>query len=244
MVGDHGPFPAARGPGADASRRVRDATGPVLLAAVLAGGCVVRDDDGATPPVAESPARSAGDAVASDTPSSPRSPLPAPPGAAWAGDTSVIVASASELDALAGAMTIPVAGVRAADLYDSYEEMRGTRVHAALDIHAERGTPVLSSTDGIVLKRHESLAGGLMLYAADPGDRFILMYGHLEGYAPGIVEGMQLRRGQVIGYVGTSGNAAANTPHLHFAVARGRPSSTWWLGTPVNPYPLLSAGSR
>jgi peptidoglycan LD-endopeptidase LytH len=215
---------------------MRNAALPVILALVLAAGCVGRDDDAARQP----DARADGGVVASDTPSSPRSPRsPARPEAS-ASDTGVIVASASELDALAAVMSIPVAGVSASDLRDSYDEMRGTRLHEAIDIHAERGTPVLASTDGRVLKRHESLAGGLMLYAADSSDRFILMYGHLDRYAPGIVEGMRLRRGQLIGYVGTSGNAPANTPHLHFAIARGRPSSTWWLGTPVNPYPLLS----
>ena len=83
-----------------------------------------------------------------------------------------------------------------------------------------------------------------MVYAADASDRFILMYGHLDHYADGLVEGQPLRSGQVIGYVGTTGNAPANTPHLHFAIARGRPSVAWWRGTPVNPYPLLTGASR
>jgi murein DD-endopeptidase MepM/ murein hydrolase activator NlpD len=94
--------------------------------------------------------------------------------------------------------------------------------------------------DGRVLKLHESVAGGLMVYAADAADRFILMYGHLDRYAEGLADGASLRRGQVIGYVGTTGNAPPGTPHLHFAIARGRPSVKWWKGTPVNPYPLLA----
>jgi murein DD-endopeptidase MepM/ murein hydrolase activator NlpD len=93
--------------------------------------------------------------------------------------------------------------------------------------------------DGQVIQLHNSKAGGLMVYAADRSDRFILMYGHLDRYAPGLARGTPLRRGQVIGYVGTTGNAPPGTPHLHFVVSRGRPSVSWWRGTAVNPYPLL-----
>ena len=118
--------------------------------------------------------------------------------------------------------------------------MRGSRRHDALDIPAPRGTPVLSAVDGRLLKIHSSERGGLMVYAADATDRFVLLYGHLDRYADGLTEGMPLRRGQVIGYVGTTGNAAPGTPHLHFAILRGRPSVKWWRGTPVNPYPLLT----
>jgi len=78
-----------------------------------------------------------------------------------------------------------------------------------------------------------------MVYQGDASDRFVFMYGHLDRYANGLVEGMPLRRGQVIGYVGTTGNAPPGSPHLHFAIARGHPSEFWWRGTPVNPYPLL-----
>ena len=99
---------------------------------------------------------------------------------------------------------------------------------------------MLSATDGKLLKLFESKQGGHMVYAGDASDHFILMYAHLDRYAPGLTEGMPLRRGQLIGYVGTSGDAPPNTPHLHFAIARGQPSVKWWKGTPVNPYPLLA----
>ena len=150
-----------------------------------------------------------------------------------------------ELAELATHLVVPIESIRPADLHDTYDERRGggTRPHEALDILAPRGTPVISATDGILRKLHSSVAGGLMVYAADASDRFILMYGHLDRYAEGLVEGQRLRQGQVIGYVGTTGNAPANTPHLHFAIARGRPSRAWWRGTPVNPYPLLVSGS-
>lgn len=149
-------------------------------------------------------------------------------------------ATPEELAALRRALAVPVQGVAADGLPDTFDEMRGTRRHDALDIPAPRGTPVLSAADGRVLKLFTSENGGLMVYAADPTDRFILMYAHLDGYAPGLREGMPLRRGQPIGYVGTTGNAPPNVPHLHFAIARAGRIAEWWKGTPVNPRPLLA----
>ena len=146
----------------------------------------------------------------------------------------------ADLATLRREMIVPLAGVAATALYDSYGEVRGgTRQHEALDIPAPRGTPVLSSTNGRVLKLFNSKAGGLMVYAADSTERFILMYGHLDAYQPGLADGQPLRRGQQIGIVGTTGNAAPNVPHLHFAVARSNDVKQWWKGAPVNPYPLL-----
>ena len=146
----------------------------------------------------------------------------------------------SDIDMLRGEITIPVAGVRASSLYDTYGELRGgTRQHEALDILAARGTPVLSAASGKVLKLFDSRAGGLMVYAADTSERFILMYAHLDAYAPGLAEGQPLARGQQIGVVGTSGNAPPGTPHLHFSIARSSDVSKWWKGSPVNPYSIL-----
>lgn len=163
---------------------------------------------------------------------------PAPPA-----DTALVDATPAELAELARALIVPVAGVNAEELIDTFTESRGggSRPHDAIDILAPRGTPVLAATDGKVEKLHSSAAGGLMIYAADAHDRFVMMYGHLDGYADGLAEEMPLRRGQVIGYVGTTGNAPAGTPHLHFAIARGTPSWKWWRGKAVNPYPLLAA---
>jgi peptidoglycan LD-endopeptidase LytH len=149
-------------------------------------------------------------------------------------------ATESELEVLQYELVIPVAGVHASQLYDNFGEARGeTRPHEALDILAARGTPVLSAASGRVLKLFDSKAGGLMVYAADSSERFILMYGHLDAYAPGLAEGQALRRGQQIGTVGTTGNAPPGTPHLHFAIARSADVKEWWKGSPVNPFPLL-----
>jgi peptidoglycan LD-endopeptidase LytH len=149
------------------------------------------------------------------------------------------IARQDELRALAATLTIPVAGVKAEDLLDTFNEMRGTRKHEAIDIPAPRGTPVLSATDGRLLRLYTSERGGLMIYAADSSERFILMYAHLDGYADRVSDGTSVRRGQVIGYVGTTGNAPPNLPHLHFAIARSTKVSRWWEGTPVDPLPLL-----
>lgn len=151
-----------------------------------------------------------------------------------------IHATPEELRALRGSLTVPVDGVQPADLRDSYTEARGTRVHEALDIAAPRGTPVRSAAAGTLLRLHESAAGGHMVYAADATGRFILIYSHLDRYADRLTTGMPLQQGQLLGYVGTTGNAQPENPHLHFAIVRGTPSVAWWRGTPVNPYPLLA----
>lgn len=135
---------------------------------------------------------------------------------------------------------VPVAGITASALHDTFKELRGaTRPHEALDIIAARGTPVLSASNGRVLKLFNSKPGGLMVYAVDSTERYILKYGHLDAYAPGLADGQPLRRGQQIGIVGTTGNAPPGAPHLHFAIARAEDLKKWWVGVAVNPYPLL-----
>jgi murein DD-endopeptidase MepM/ murein hydrolase activator NlpD len=155
---------------------------------------------------------------------------------------STVAAKPTDVDlaVLQRELSMPLVGVTKATLHDTFNEMRGgTRTHEALDILAPRGTAVLSATPGRVLKLFNSKAGGLMVYAADSTDRFILMYAHLDAYQPGLAEGQPLRRGQQLGIVGTTGNAAPIVPHLHFAIARSSDVSQWWKGVPVNPYPLL-----
>ena len=138
------------------------------------------------------------------------------------------------------ALVIPVAGVSSAALVDSYEDARSEgRTHRALDIEAARGTPVLAAADGEVAKLFDSERGGLTVYQYHPAGTLTLYYAHLDGYAPGLEEGDQLRAGELLGYVGTSGNAANDNPHLHFQVLRRDEDDGWWQGEPVNPYPLL-----
>jgi murein DD-endopeptidase MepM/ murein hydrolase activator NlpD len=137
-------------------------------------------------------------------------------------------------------MIIPVAGIGRGAMHDTFDEARGNRRHDAIDILAPRGTPVIAAGDGVVKKLFTSVPGGLTVYEFDPDQRFCYYYAHLDGYAPGLHEGQLLRSGEVLGYVGTTGNAPKNTPHLHFALIRLDAERRWWKGTYVNPYPLLS----
>ncbi|MEX1186748.1 MAG: M23 family metallopeptidase [Gemmatimonadaceae bacterium] len=136
-------------------------------------------------------------------------------------------------------LLMPVAGVRPVNLVGSFAEVRGGRTHEALDIPAPRGTPVLAADAGTVLKLFTSRAGGLTIYLADPTRKFIYYYAHLDAYAPALREGQAVAKGQQIGTVGTSGNAPQNTPHLHFAILRNDDMTTWWTGTPLDPYMIL-----
>lgn len=137
-------------------------------------------------------------------------------------------------------LLIPVAGVKATQLIDTYTQNRGAgRSHDAIDIMAARGTPVLAADDGKVAKLFKSVPGGLTLYQFDRQEKIAYYYAHLDSYAPGVIEGKQVKRGELIGYVGSTGNASPDGPHLHFAVFVLGPEKYWWQGTAINPFPLL-----
>lgn len=137
-------------------------------------------------------------------------------------------------------LVVPVAGVDKNKLYDSFDDGRGSAKHHAIDIHAARGTPVLAAGDGCVVKLFRSLPGGITLYQFDPDGNFAYYYAHLDRYADDVKEGSVLQRGDVLGYVGTTGNAPANAPHLHFAIFRLGPEKHWWKGVAVNPYTVFT----
>ncbi|MES2189018.1 MAG: M23 family metallopeptidase [Pseudomonadota bacterium] len=135
------------------------------------------------------------------------------------------------------ALTLPVQGISAAELSDTYTQARAEGApHEALDIMAARGTPVLAVEDGKVVKLFLSKPGGITIYQFDPGSTYAYYYAHLDRYADGLAEGASLRKGQVIGYVGSTGNASPDAPHLHFAIFKLGPERQWWRGTPLNPY--------
>jgi len=137
-------------------------------------------------------------------------------------------------------MTIPVAGITFARLQDTFDEGRSSgRVHRALDILAPRGTPVLAADSGRVLRISINSLGGNTIYAADPMGRVVYYYAHLDAYQPGLVPGGAIARGDTLGFVGTSGNAPKNTPHLHFQVMSMPSDGKYWNGEPINPYPLF-----
>ena len=139
---------------------------------------------------------------------------------------------------------MPVQGIDPATLQDNYHQRRGEASHDALDIMAPRGTPVLAVADGRVAKLFTSKPGGLTVYQFDTTERFAYYYAHLDRYAEGLAEGQLLRRGDPVGTVGSSGNASADAPHLHFAVHVLGHERAWWKGTPVNPFPLIGGTSR
>jgi hypothetical protein len=138
------------------------------------------------------------------------------------------------------ALPIPVAGVAASQLLDTFSDARsGGRVHDAIDIMAAQGTPVYAVEDGHVEKLFDSKQGGLTVYQFDRDNELAYYYAHLDRYAPGLAEGQVVKQGDLIGYVGHTGNASPDAPHLHFAIFRLGPERKWWKGTAINPYPYL-----
>jgi murein DD-endopeptidase MepM/ murein hydrolase activator NlpD len=182
----------------------------------------------AAPPAQSGPTGSSRPWVEGGQAPSPSSPAPTPsPGSA-------------NPDLRQRNLVLPVQGITPEKLQNTFDDSRsGGRVHEAIDILAPRNTPVLAVEDGRVAKLFTSKQGGLTIYQFDPSETYAYYYAHLERYADGVKEGIVLRRGQVIGYVGTSGNAPPETPHLHFAIFRLTPEKRWWEGDPLNPFPIL-----
>jgi murein DD-endopeptidase MepM/ murein hydrolase activator NlpD len=140
-------------------------------------------------------------------------------------------------------LAIPVAGVKADQLVDTFTQARagGARRHDAIDIMAPEGTPVIAAAPGTVDKLFFSNGGGgITIYVRSADNRWIYYYAHLSAYAPGLAEGQQVQRGQAIARVGHTGDANAAAPHLHFAINQMNAGERWWQGTPINPYPLLA----
>jgi murein DD-endopeptidase MepM/ murein hydrolase activator NlpD len=134
-------------------------------------------------------------------------------------------------------LRVPVSGVGADDLTQSFADQRsGNRLHEAIDILAPRHTPVLAVEDGVLVKFFHSKAGGNTIYHFDPASRYAYYYAHLDRYAAGVKEGDRVKKGQIIGHVGTTGNAPPNTPHLHFAIFKLTEQKQWWKGTPIDPF--------
>jgi murein DD-endopeptidase MepM/ murein hydrolase activator NlpD len=140
-------------------------------------------------------------------------------------------------------LLIPVQGVRAEDLRDDFNEVRGGHGHEALDIMAARGTPVLAADEGTVAKLFLSKPGGLTIYQFDDSQTYCYYYAHLDRYADGLKQGALLRRGEVVGYVGSTGDASPDAPHLHFAIFKLGPERHWWQGTAIDPYGFLTGSA-
>lgn len=137
-------------------------------------------------------------------------------------------------------LMIPVVGIKLSQLADNFDQPRGKeRHHEALDIMAPKGTKVIAVADGKVVKLFNSKPGGLTVYQFDPTEKYAYYYAHLDRYADGVKEGTVLKRGDLVGYVGVTGNSDSKAPHLHFAAFELTPKKEWWKGTPVNPYPMM-----
>jgi murein DD-endopeptidase MepM/ murein hydrolase activator NlpD len=133
-------------------------------------------------------------------------------------------------------LLLPLTGLKVVDLRNSFDDARAGHKHEAIDILAPRNTPVLAIEDGKIVKLWKSKYGGITIYQFDPSSTYAYYYAHLEKYHDSLKEGMWVKKGQVIGYVGTSGNAPPNTPHLHFTIFKLTKDRRWWEGAPVNPY--------
>jgi peptidoglycan LD-endopeptidase LytH len=136
-------------------------------------------------------------------------------------------------------LRIPIDGVAHPALQQSFHDQRGERRHEAIDILAPRGTPVRAVDAGVIGKLFTSDRGGITVYQYDRSGAFCYYYAHLDRYAVGLREGQRVNAGDVVGYVGTTGNAPRNTPHLHFAIFRITEPGRWWEGTPIDPYLVL-----
>ncbi|WP_349655906.1 M23 family metallopeptidase [Xanthomonas sp. 10-10] len=186
-------------------------------------------------------AQPANQIVASAPAAQPAPSMPAD--AAVAGPSPVAAAAAApatDAQSTGNALLIPVQGIDRGQLQDTFTDARSEgRVHDAIDILAPAGTPVLAVADGTVEKLFDSDRGGLTVYQFEPGGTYCYYYAHLQRYADGLAEKQSIKRGQVIGYVGSTGNADPAAPHLHFEIHRLGPEKQWWKGEALNPYPVL-----
>jgi murein DD-endopeptidase MepM/ murein hydrolase activator NlpD len=217
-----------QGPLASVSRRPTTAAPPPTAAATTAKAGATTS---AVPPASST-------VEAATRPPEPTEPLPA-----VAPVSPTVTASDADIEQLrARALVFPVEGVLPREMRDTFSEGRDGHQHEAVDILAPRGTRVLAVDDGRVAKLFTSVRGGLTVYQFDPTETYCYYYAHLDRYAEGLKQGAFLRRGALVGYVGTTGNAAKTTPHLHFALFKLGLEKRWWEGTALNPYGLWSHG--
>jgi murein DD-endopeptidase MepM/ murein hydrolase activator NlpD len=183
--------------------------------------------------------------------SSPRRPATASaPILATAAETAGETVSAStraDIDYLrTRLLLVPVAGADMSKVYDTFDDPRdgGERVHRAIDILAPRGTPILSADDGRILRMSTNALGGISMYTVDPQNRIVYYYAHMDHYNQAMSPGREIVKGDTLGYVGTTGNAPKNLPHLHFQVMRWPADGKYWNGEPIDPYELLGGRQR
>ena len=152
----------------------------------------------------------------------------------------------SDLEALWGhRLMVPVHGFTREGLRDSYEALReGDRNHRAIDLLTGAGTPVIATDDEVIGRLATTPLGGIIIYASDLTAQFVYYYAHLRGYRSGLAVGDTVARGEVIGYVGSTGNASPDQPHLHFQVMKRGAGHAWWDGPSINPYLFFAFDGR
>jgi murein DD-endopeptidase MepM/ murein hydrolase activator NlpD len=219
------------------------ATSELPLPASNANG----DASSATPSVAPTtdgtPVPAVSPSAEAAAPSPVTTPTPTTPSGLPAQTPPTPSASAAQVanPASAAGLVIPVAGIRPEQLQDTYTQSRSAgRTHNSIDIMAPRHTPVLAAADGQIIKLFNSERGGITLYQLGTDNRTVYYYAHLERYADGITENRFARRGEIIGYVGDSGNAGRDNCHLHFSIWTVTDPKRFWDGENINPYPLLT----
>lgn len=169
---------------------------------------------------------------------------PAPPALAAGGEAERVRDVPSPRGPL-HSIGMPIYGIKPSDILDTFTQARsGGKRHEATDIMAPRGTPIHAVEDGTIKKLFLSKAGGNTIYEFDPDGVYCFYYAHLDHYFEGLHEGTAVTKGDVIGYVGSTGDASAEAPHLHFAIMKLGPDKKWWQGTAINPYPILIQALR
>lgn len=140
---------------------------------------------------------------------------------------------------------VPVAGADMSKVTDTFlDDREGGRTHRAIDILAPRGTPILAADDGKILRMSNNNLGGITMYTVDPANRIVYYYAHMDHYNDAMSPGRAITRGDTLGYVGTTGNAPKNTPHLHFQIMRWPADGKYWNGEPIDPFDLLGGGRK
>jgi murein DD-endopeptidase MepM/ murein hydrolase activator NlpD len=143
-------------------------------------------------------------------------------------------------------LLLPVAGADMSRVDDTFLDDRdgGARTHHAIDILAPRGTPIVSADDGRILRMSNSTLGGITMYTVDPEGRLVYYYAHMDRYNDAMSPGRSIVKGDTLGFVGTTGNAPKDTPHLHFQVMRWPADGKYWNGEPIDPFEALGGMSR
>ena len=159
---------------------------------------------------------------------------------------SVASAKAPPLPELPGKMPeigYPLAEIKPGELHSEFNDHRRGHTHHAIDLMRPRGTPVMAVTDGVIHKLYRSRTGGISIYLFDGSEEYCYFYGHLDHYAKDLHEGQEVHEGDLIGYVGSTGNARRSSPHLHFAVSLTGAERKWSGGVPIDPYLMLVAAA-